>query len=414
MAGLVALVQLYVGLVAYGAGMAFQVRSGLGLDPWDVFHQGIARHLHVSLGLVVIAVGALVLLAWIPLRQRPGLGTVSNVVVLGSALDAVLAVLPAQHALLARIGFLLLGVVLVGAATGMYIGANFGPGPRDGLMTGLARRTGRSIRLTRTAIELTVLAIGWLLGGTVGIGTVVFALAIGPLAQLFLRIFARRPLPRANRGRLSRRSRRLLVVAVVARQPGRQPVDGHLEVRVLVDEGLQLTGQPGEADLLVAAPLAQLLDTAVGEVHGAQPSASVTTWCCSASCTLCEPTAGEAEARRETTRSARPRSSAGRCSAMNGHAPWFCGLFLHPDQLGVRVAVELGPDLVGRQRVELLDPHDRDVVASGPGGVEVVVDLAAAQQHAPHPLGLAAAAAVAEHRRERAGGEVVELADRLP
>jgi uncharacterized membrane protein YczE len=187
------LLQLYVGLIAYGAGAAFQVRSGLGLDPWDVFHQGIARHLHVSLGLVVIGVGAVVLLGWIPLRQRPGLGTISNVVVLGSALDATMAVLPAVHVLAVRITFLVLGIVMVGAATGMYIAADFGPGPRDGLMTGLARRTGRSIRVTRTLIELVVLGIGWLLGGTVGLGTLAFALAIGPLAQLFLRVFTPRP-----------------------------------------------------------------------------------------------------------------------------------------------------------------------------------------------------------------------------
>ncbi len=187
------LLQLYVGLIGYGAGAAFQVRSGLGLDPWDVFHQGIARHLHVSLGLVVIGVGAIVLLGWIPLRQRPGLGTISNVVVLGSALDATMAVLPDGHVLALRITFLVLGIVMVGAATGMYIAADFGPGPRDGLMTGLARRTGRSIRLTRTLIELVVLGIGWVLGGTVGVGTLAFALAIGPLTQVFLRVFAPRP-----------------------------------------------------------------------------------------------------------------------------------------------------------------------------------------------------------------------------
>ncbi len=187
------LLQLYIGLIGYGFGNAFQVQSGLGLSPWDVFHQGIARRVHVSLGLVVIVVGALVLLAWIPLRQRPGLGTISNVVVLGVALDAGLAVLPVQHAMAARIAFLVLGVLLTGAATGLYIAAHFGPGPRDGLMTGLARRTGRSIRLCRTAIELTVLVIGWLLGGTAGIGTVIFAVSIGPLAQISLRVFAIRP-----------------------------------------------------------------------------------------------------------------------------------------------------------------------------------------------------------------------------
>jgi uncharacterized membrane protein YczE len=190
--------RLYVGLVAYGAGAAFQVQSGLGLDPWDVFHQGIARDLHVSLGLVVIAVGALVLLAWIPLRQRPGIGTISNVLVLGSALDAVLAVLPAPQRLLVRIAFVALGITLIGAATGLYISADLGPGPRDGLMTGLARRTGRSIRLVRTVIELTVLLLGWLLGGTVGFGTLAFALSIGPLTQLSLRMFARRPVPRVE------------------------------------------------------------------------------------------------------------------------------------------------------------------------------------------------------------------------
>jgi uncharacterized membrane protein YczE len=192
------LVQLYVGLVAYGAGAAFQVRSGLGLDPWDVFHQGIARHLHVSLGVVVIAVGAIVLLAWIPLRQRPGVGTVSNVIVLGSALDAVLAVLPTPHVLAVRIAFAGIGIVLVGAATGMYIGADLGPGPRDGLMTGLSKRTGWSIRLTRTAMELTVLFVGWLLGGTVGFGTLAFAIAIGPLTQVFLRLFSRQPSARVD------------------------------------------------------------------------------------------------------------------------------------------------------------------------------------------------------------------------
>jgi uncharacterized membrane protein YczE len=191
------LIQLYVGLICYGTGMAFQVQSNLGLDPWDVFHQGIARRLHVELGWVVIAVGALVLLAWIPLHQRPGLGTVSNVVLLGLSLNAVLAVLPAPHELAVRIAFLAIGIVAVGAATGLYIGANFGPGPRDGLMTGLARRTGRSIRLTRTAIELSVLAVGWLLGGTVGVGTLAFAVSIGPLTQLFLRCFA----PNGNVGR---------------------------------------------------------------------------------------------------------------------------------------------------------------------------------------------------------------------
>lgn len=183
--------QLYLGLVLYGVSAGMQVQAALGLDPWDVLHQGLGRVLNHRIGTVSIAVGALVLLLWIPLRQRPGLGTVSNVLVVGLAMNATLAVLPVQSGTVARATLLAGAVLLCGAATGMYISAGFGPGPRDGLMTGIARRTGISIRLSRTAVELTVLVTGWLLGGTVGVGTVVFAVAIGPLAQLFLRLFAR-------------------------------------------------------------------------------------------------------------------------------------------------------------------------------------------------------------------------------
>jgi uncharacterized membrane protein YczE len=183
------LIQLFIGLLLYGLAGALQVRSGLGLDPWDVFHQGLARHLGLGIGTVVILVGAAVLLAWIPLRQWPGFGTLSNVVLIGVSMNASLMWLPHVHVLGWRITDMLTGVVLCGLATGMYIGANLGPGPRDGLMTGLARRTGRSIRLTRTGLEITVLTAGWLLGGTVGIGTVVFALGIGPLVQIFLPLF---------------------------------------------------------------------------------------------------------------------------------------------------------------------------------------------------------------------------------
>ncbi|MDO3704678.1 hypothetical protein Q3W71_23730 [Micromonospora sp. C28SCA-DRY-2] len=184
------LTQLYAGLVLYGVSMALMIRSGLGLDPWDVFHQGLARRTGLSFGAVTIAVGALVLLLWIPLRQRPGIGTVSNVVVIGLVVDATLALLPAGGPLAVRIGLLVAGIVGNGAATGLYIGARLGPGPRDGLMTGLvARRPGWSIRMVRTGIEVTVLAVGWLLGGTVGVGTVAYALAIGPLTQLFLARF---------------------------------------------------------------------------------------------------------------------------------------------------------------------------------------------------------------------------------
>ncbi|MFI9640075.1 hypothetical protein ACIG87_08405 [Micromonospora sp. NPDC051925] len=185
------LTQLYAGLVLYGVSMAMMIRSGLGLDPWDVFHQGLARQTGLSFGTVTIAVGAVVLLLWIPLRQRPGLGTVSNVVVVGLVVDATVALLPAGLPLPARIGLLLGGIVANGAATGLYLGARLGPGPRDGLMTGyVARRPGRSVRLVRTVIEVVVLALGWLLGGTVGVGTVAYALGIGPLAQFFIPRFA--------------------------------------------------------------------------------------------------------------------------------------------------------------------------------------------------------------------------------
>ncbi|MFE3790148.1 membrane protein YczE [Streptomyces goshikiensis] len=182
--------QLYVGLALYGASSAFLVRAGLGLDPWDVFHQGLAERLGWSIGTVSVAVGALVLLLWVPLRQRPGLGTVSNVFAVGLSMDATLAVLPDAHGPVPQAALLTAGIVLNGVATGLYISAAFGPGPRDGLMTGLHRRTGRSVRLVRTGIELTVLAAGFLLGGTAGVGTIAYALAIGPLSQLFLKVFA--------------------------------------------------------------------------------------------------------------------------------------------------------------------------------------------------------------------------------
>jgi len=183
------LIQLYVGLVLYGASSALLVESGLGLEPWGVLHQGLARLTGLTIGVVSIFVGAAVLLLWIPLRQRPGLGTVSNVFVVGIAMDGTLGLVPDPHSLAVRIPVLLGGILLNGVATGLYISARFGPGPRDGLMTGLHRRTGRSIRLMRTAIEIAVVATGFALGGTVGIGTVLYAVSIGPLAQLFLRVF---------------------------------------------------------------------------------------------------------------------------------------------------------------------------------------------------------------------------------
>jgi uncharacterized membrane protein YczE len=184
------LVQLYAGLALYGVSSALLVEAGLGLEPWGVLHQGLAELTGISMGAVSIIVGAIVLLLWIPLRQRPGLGTVSNVFVVGLAIDATLAVVPEVHALGIRIPLMVVAIVLNGVATGLYIAARFGPGPRDGLMTGLHRRTGRSIRLMRTVIEVAVVATGFALGGTIGVGTVAYALAIGPLAQFFLRLFA--------------------------------------------------------------------------------------------------------------------------------------------------------------------------------------------------------------------------------
>ncbi len=182
---------LLIGLCGYGVSMAMMVRAGLGLDPWDVFHQGLTRHTPLSLGMASAVVGVVVLLAWIPLRNRPGIGTVANVIVIAVTVDATLAVLPAPSALPVRIAMLIGAVVLNAISTVLYIGAGLGPGPRDGLMTGLVARTGLSVRLVRTGIEATVLAVGALLGGTVGIGTLVYAFGIGPLVQLFLRLTPR-------------------------------------------------------------------------------------------------------------------------------------------------------------------------------------------------------------------------------
>lgn len=178
--------QLYIGLVLHGVSMALMVRSHLGVMPWDVLHQGLARQLGWSMGLVTIVVGALVLVAWIPLRQRPGIGTVSNIVVVGLALDGALAGLPAPEGLPLRLGLAVGGVLLNAIATASYIGVHFGPGPRDGLMTGLVARTGGSVRLVRSAIEVVVVAIGFLLGGTVGLTTALYALGIGPLVHALL------------------------------------------------------------------------------------------------------------------------------------------------------------------------------------------------------------------------------------
>ena len=182
------LAQLYGGLVLYGVSASLILLAGLGNDPWDVLHQGLSRQTGIGTGWWVCIVGALVLLLWIPLRQKPGLGTVSNVVVIGVAVEVMLALFDQASDPAVRVVLLVAGVVLNGLATGLYIGARFGPGPRDGLMTGLAAR-GHSIRVVRTGIEVAVLVLGALLGGTVGIGTLVYAVSIGPLAHVFVPAF---------------------------------------------------------------------------------------------------------------------------------------------------------------------------------------------------------------------------------
>jgi uncharacterized membrane protein YczE len=177
-------VQLYLGLVAFGISMAMVVRSELGNIPWDVLHQGVAGRTGLSFGTVAVIVSFLVLIVWIPLRERPGFGTISNAVILGPIADLTLRVIPESLPLAARITLFVVGVLLNALATGAYIGARFGPGPRDGLMTGLVTQTGATVRLVRTGIEVVVVLLGWLLGGTFGVGTVVFALAIGPLVHI--------------------------------------------------------------------------------------------------------------------------------------------------------------------------------------------------------------------------------------
>lgn len=177
--------QLFAGLVLCGVAFALLVRAGLGLDPWNVLHQGVARHTGIPIGTVTILVGIVVLLGWIPLRERPGFGTVANTVVIGAVIDLLLPRLPVPHGWLAEWSMLVTGLVLAGPAVALYIGARLGPGPRDGLMTGLARR-GHSVRVVRTGLELGALLVGWLLGGSIGIGTLVFAVTIGPNIHYWL------------------------------------------------------------------------------------------------------------------------------------------------------------------------------------------------------------------------------------
>jgi uncharacterized membrane protein YczE len=200
------------------------VRSDFGLNPWDVFHQGAGDRTPLSFGTVVIVTGAIVLLLWIPLRQRPGLGTISNMIVIGLAADFGLWLLPDVESLAVRAALLAAGVFLNGVATSAYIGAGFGPGPRDGLMTGLAARTRWSIRTVRTAIELTVLGVGWALGGTVGLGTILFAVTIGPIVHMLLPYFAIAPgTPARVRWREIKTGAAVLKRAGASRQPQPPP-----------------------------------------------------------------------------------------------------------------------------------------------------------------------------------------------
>jgi uncharacterized membrane protein YczE len=190
--------QLLIGLAMYGISLAMFIRAGLGLDPWDVFHQGLSQKTGFSIGVVVIAVSFLVLLLWIPLRQMPGIGTIANAVLVGLFADLGLWLIPSFSHLGGQIAMLAGAVILNGIASACYIGARLGPGARDGLMTGLVRRTGWSVRLVRTGIEVVVLAVGFLLGGSVGVGTVVYALAIGPIVQVLLPKFMVPERPKAT------------------------------------------------------------------------------------------------------------------------------------------------------------------------------------------------------------------------
>ena len=189
--------QLLVGLFLYGAGCALTIQAGLGVDPWTVFAQGLSVRTGIGIGWITNLVGFFVLLLWIPLRQKPGVGTVANILLVGTSMQLVLAVFPPVSGWLAQSATLLGGIVLVALASGLYIGAHFGPGPRDGLMTGMNSRLGWPIWTCRALVEVSVLLVGWMLGGTVGIGTVLFAVLIGPLVHIALPLLdtRRRPAP---------------------------------------------------------------------------------------------------------------------------------------------------------------------------------------------------------------------------
>jgi uncharacterized membrane protein YczE len=201
---------LLLGLATFGFGIALMARSGLGLGPWEAFHQGLGNQFGVPLGTIGVALGIPILALWLPLGERPGIGTLLNVLFIGTSTNAGLLVLPAASGLPLQLLELVAGIVVIAIGSGLYIAADLGPGPRDGLMTGLHHRFGWSIRRARTAIELTVLVAGYLLGGTIGLGTVLFALGIGPLVQVSLSVFDRA-------GRVSRRER------VAIGEPGAMP-----------------------------------------------------------------------------------------------------------------------------------------------------------------------------------------------
>lgn len=190
--------QLFVGLALYGFSLSVMVRASLGVNPWSVLYEGLENYTFLSFGTISAALGVLVLLLWIPLKQRPKFGTAANIIVLAYSSDLGLLLIPQHLALPVRVGLLAGGILLNGLSVAVYVGARFGPGPRDGLMTGTSAATGRSIRLVRTLIEITVLAMGWLLGGSVGVGTVLYALAVGPTAQFFMPWFAYRSTARTH------------------------------------------------------------------------------------------------------------------------------------------------------------------------------------------------------------------------
>lgn len=192
--------KLLIGLALYGAGCAIMVRAGIGLDPWTVFAQGVSRQTGIGIGWITNILGLLILMLWIPLRQKPGIGTVANILLVGTSMQATLAIVPDAHGFLWQLAVFIGGMVLVAIASGLYIGANFGAGPRDGLMTGINSRFGWPIWVSRLCVEATVLLAGWLLGGTIGLGTVLFAAGIGPLVHRTLPLFDRRRRPNTVRG----------------------------------------------------------------------------------------------------------------------------------------------------------------------------------------------------------------------